>query len=175
MSHRAFVMAASGVLLLAGAVAAAPDRESSAERLAAPQLIVFHGGGMEREVRITDWWENLRILSGLEALDTTSMGELKRGLARRGVLPVDTSGRASVEVALFWHPVATELRARGLPKEQWPLEEANQRAQFFPATASAPAIWVWTTMVPAGRPFAKLAGPNAIEVLERHGVQVRVE
>lgn len=175
MSHRALVMAAAGALLLAGAAAAAPDRASAGSAVAAPDLMIFHGGALEEPIRITTWEENHRILLGLEALDTASMGELKRGLARRGLVPVDTAGRASVEVALFWHPVASKLKERGVPKEQWPVKAADQRARFFPATANQPALWVWTVNVPASRPVARLTGVESLEILTRHGVPVRAE
>ena len=175
MSHRAFVVAAAGVLLLAGAVAAAPDRASLAMALAGPDLIVFHGGAIERSVRMKDKRENMLFMHGLPQLDTATMGELNRGLAARGVLTVDTAGRPSVDVALFWHPVASKLTARGLPMEQWPIGEAEQHARFFPATARDSALWVWSVNVPGGRAAARRINAVSLAILERHGVQVRTE
>ena len=174
MSHRAFLMAVTGVLLLAGASAAAPDRASSEAALAGPDLIVFHGGALDRPVLMKDKRQNLMFMHGLRALDTAMMGELKRGLAARGALPPDTAGRPRVEVALFWHPVASKLTARGLPMEQWPVGEADQRARFLPATARDSALWVWTSGAPGEASSARRIGAASLAILERHGVQVDI-
>ena len=172
MSHRALVVAAAGVLLSFGAVAAAPDRASSTEVVAAPAQIIVHGPGLAREIRLMDFRENHRLVTGLITFDSLEDHPLARRMAARGLMPLDTAGRAMSHVALFVH-VDSALAAR--PMEEWPIDRAQQHARFYPATAEDEALWLY-----ADRSTGTVSGPRrltkaALEILARHGARVRTE
>src|SRR5688500_13069468 len=101
MSHRAFDVAVAGVLLSFGAVAAAPDRASSAEMVAAPAQIIVHGPGLARVIRLMDFRENHRLVTGLVTLESLEHHPLARKMAARGLTPLDTAGRSMSHVAMF--------------------------------------------------------------------------
>jgi hypothetical protein len=172
MSHRAFVAAAAGVLLLAGAVAAAPHRASSAEMFAAPAQIIVHGPGLARAIRLMDFRENHRLVTGLVTLESLEHHPLARKMVARGLIPLDTAGRGMTHVALF---VRVDSALARLPMEEWPIDRAQQHAWFFPATARDEALWLYVD-----RSTGTVSGPRrltktALEILERHGVPVRAE
>lgn len=167
----------SGILALVlgvGAPQAMVDSPDAVRpRRAAPQLIVVHGPALDRPVLMKDWGENLRLMSGLVALETAEKSQFVRGLMTRGVSPIDTMGRKSFEVALFWTPVATRLTARGLPMEQWPVAEADQHARYFPETARDAALWIYV-ISPAGTTGgARRFTPDALSILSRYGVPTK--
>jgi hypothetical protein len=171
MKSKRAIAAGMVILLSAGTSSAlVAPLETARPRLAAPNLIVVHGRGLDRPVLLKDWDENLRLMLGLVTLEEAEKSSVMRGLMKLGLVSIDTVRRKSFEVALFWAPVVARLRARGLPMEQWPVEEADQHARFFPSAARDSALWVWVASPLGGGVGARRLEPAALAILSRHGV-----
>ena len=164
----------SGILALVlgvGAPQAMVDPPDAVRpRLAAPQLIVVHGPALDHPVLLKDWGENARLMHGLVPFEKAETSQFVRGLMTRGVSAIDTAGRKSFEVALFWAPVATRLTARGLPMEQWPVGEADQHARFFPETGRDAALWIFVISPAGAIAHARRFTPEALSILSRNGL-----
>ena len=116
---------------------------------AAPRYILVSGPGLQRPAILGNWSENLAFVTSLLH-------------ARR-----PTSGwrenRPRYDLALFW----------GVPAKPVPTRpnEANQHGWFYPATGGRRAV---VKMRVSGEDFPRVATPETLRILARHGVPTRI-
>lgn len=116
---------------------------------AAPRYILVSGPGLQRPATLGNWTENLTFVTSLLH-------------ARR-----PTSGwqdnRLRYDLALFW----------GVPKKPVPTRsnEANQHGWFYPATGGRRAV---VKLRVSGELFPRVATPETLRILARHGVPMRL-
>ena len=93
--------------------------------VAAPDLIMFHGGTLSAPVILTDWDQNMALLNELAGKVSS-------------IKPEALQGRPSISVAMFWgyewREYVTQRKLGTLTPEQ-----GNQHATLYPATQTAPA------------------------------------
>jgi hypothetical protein len=120
----------------------------------APRYIIAHGGSLNTPKVLADWEANLRLMVESKSGDVVPAGALV--------------GRENIDLALFWGPewAAYADETNGAPP---PLDQANQTAQFYPATDDDPAVLegvfdgVWE---------ARAMPSSALSVLNDAGVPV---
>ena len=112
---------------------------------AAPNYILVSGPGLRRPVLLDDWPENLRLLISL--------------VDARKLDVVALRGRPRFDLAMFW-------AWSDLPRPTRP-RDANQHGVFYPAFGARPAIF---RVLVSGDDSPRLAPPQALRILARHGV-----
>jgi hypothetical protein len=115
---------------------------------AAPRYILVTGPGLERAVLLADWNENLDLLIGLLPAKRPASGW--------------QAHRKRYDLALFWG-----VPARPIPKNP---AEANQHGWFYPAVGGRRAV---VKLLIDGQDFPRVATPEALRILARHGVPTR--
>jgi hypothetical protein len=135
-------------VLVVVVVAAACAALAAPAYAAAPRYILVSGPGLTRPVLLADWSENLRFLESL--------------LGAREVDAFHRAGRPRYDLALFW----------GVPAKPVPTRprDASQHAWFYPAHAGRPAV---VDLVLSGVSGPRLATPQGLRILARHGVPTR--
>jgi hypothetical protein len=127
--------------------------------LAAPHIVMVHGGSLRERVVIADWTTNQRLMSGLIAQTRLPDSTLR--------------SRPFFDVALFWGTewksyTETPERLRSLHPSQ-----ANQFARLYPALGTGPALFVFRTGL-AGLPRVpqRRLSPDALDMLAQYGVKL---
>jgi hypothetical protein len=119
---------------------------------AAPDFILVSGPGMARPILLSDWGENLDLLSSLvrapraDARVVLALGE-----------------RPRLELSEFW---GWGQRPRPTRPSQ-----ANQRGWFYPAKDGNPAVF---ELMVDGTDAPRLAPGVALRILAHHGVSIRL-
>ena len=150
--HRQHVTWLALVLALGGLTTAARSA-IEARTLAAPEIIIVHGGALPEQRVLASIEENHRLLLSVN---------------RPAPFPsAPLSERPALQLALFWgwewHATAeSPERLRALRPGQ-----ANQRGTFYPATGTAPALLM------VGH-TAGVVSDSGLAILARHAVPVRL-
>lgn len=147
MGSRVVLLAVLTVALVATAPALA----------AAPRLIMVSGGALERPVLLSDAGEVVELYSSFfrgTAVDRASLGE-----------------RPSLRLGLLWDNRLWEPYVRAGRLGELRPGQANQVGRFYPAVGDKPAL----VDVPGYGRWPKLAGAQALSILERRGVPVRLD
>ena len=142
-------------------------------RISAPSLIVFHGPGLERPVLLKDWRENYFFVRSLDAPENAAGPGAEAAAQSSAAAPVLT-GRASLEVALFWGPSTARFKCSGLLMERWPVAEAEQHARFYPAAGGEAALWMFVDPTSGTATRAQRLSPAALAALQRYGVPTAI-
>ena len=153
----------AGLLLLVPPPSGEPlgGRVELSNVVAAPEIVMLHGGSLRERVVIADWSTNHRLLAGLVPQASVPESVLRN--------------RPYFDVALFWgtewksHSESPE-RLRSLQPTQ-----GNQFARLYPAHGKAPALFVFRAglagMVPRA-PYRSVS-PDARDLLAKYGVRLR--
>ena len=139
-------------LLFGGPAAGTP------ESLAAPRIIVLHGGSLERPVYLTNWQENLQLMLAIS----------EPSQPRRS--SVDTTG--AIQVAMFWHGPTWEEFARNterLPGLMQYLDKAQRGAIYLPPSSSEPLVDYHSSL---SNPGLRRISAIGLAILSRAGVQI---
>jgi hypothetical protein len=118
-------------------------------RAAAPRYILVSGPGLQRPATLGNWTENLTFLTSL----------LHAGRPTSGW----QHNRPRYDLALLW----------GVPAKPVPTRpsEASQHGWFYPATGGRRAV---VKMRVSGKDFPRVATPETLRILARHGVPTRI-
>jgi hypothetical protein len=149
-----FILAFAGI----GAVNH-PDSRDAVSR-AAPGVIVFTGGPLQKAIVLSDWNENQRLMLAT---------------ARRVALADTTlARRLKIEVSMYWgatwsHYAATPDSLALLSR----VREA-QRGAYYPASRDQAAVWVFGPMG-ATASSTRLLGAEGVAILRAHHLPVAVE
>jgi hypothetical protein len=129
--------------------------------LAAPHIVMIHGGSLRERIVIADWTTNQRLMSGLIAQTSLPDSALR--------------SRPFFDVALFWGSewktyAETPERLQDLRPSQ-----ANQFARLYPAVGKLPALLVFRAgLAGMARPSRyRRVSPDALDILAKHGVGLR--
>lgn len=116
---------------------------------AAPRYILVSGPGLQPPATLGNWMENLAFVTSL--------------LHARRPTPGWQDKRPRYDLALFW----------GVPTKPVPTRpnEANQHGWFFPAIGGRRAI---VKLRVSGEDFPRVATPETLRILARHGVLTRL-
>ena len=133
---------------------------SAPTRLAAPEVIVMHGGPLTRRVVLGDYDENHRLM-----LATTERATLSVDLLRQ---------RPRIGATMYW---GTQWRGRkDLPDSVGLVVtmDGAQAGAFYPAFHGKPAIWVFGAYgtVPAS---ARRISADGLAILAKHNIPTTVE
>lgn len=130
--------------------------DAAPAQAAAPRLVMVSGATLAKPVLLSDWGEI-----------TTLYGMLFNGSAA----PSDMrGGRPSLQLALFWDANVWERYVRNGRLGSLRPEQANQFGWFYPAVPGSPAL----VELPGVGTWPKRVSPQALAILARHGVPVRL-
>jgi hypothetical protein len=127
-----------------------------------PTLMMFYGEPLTKPVHIA-------------GADIATFGSLVHGGPPR---THDTAGRTFISVALFWGPTSNPAMNR-VPIAQLTPQMAGQHGRFYPATATQPALLIFTTLMKQAQAVPTESGlygwggpisPAAVAVLKRAGI-----
>jgi hypothetical protein len=126
-------------------------------RAAAPRLVMVSGAPLAKPVLLSDWEEIARLYGML--FNGPAASSEPRG------------GRPSLQLGLFWdagiwEPYLREGRLGSLRPEQ-----ANQFGRLYPAVPGRPAL----VELPGAGTWPKRVSPQALAILARHGVPLRLD
>lgn len=124
---------------------------------AAPRLIMVSGASLERPVLLSDWDEAAELYWSF-SFDGTAAD------------PASLEGRPSLRLGLFWDSHVWDPYVRQGRLGELRPEQANQVGRFYPAVGDEPAL----VDVPGYGQWPKIADAQALKILERHGVPVRL-
>lgn len=116
---------------------------------AAPRYILVSGPGLQCPAVLGDWSENLAFLTSLLHARRPTSGW--------------SENRPRYDLALFWGVPANPVPTRP--------NEANQHGWFYPATGGRRAV---VKMRVSGEDVPRVATPETLRILTRHGVPTRV-
>jgi hypothetical protein len=138
----------SRIAILVAAVLAAVVVAVPAQA-AAPRYILVSGPGLQRPATLGNWTENLAFVTSL----------LRAGRPASGW----RDNRPRYDLALFW----------GVPAKPVPTRpnEASQHGWFYPAIGGRRAV---VKLRVGGEDFPRLATPETLRILARHGVPTRI-
>jgi hypothetical protein len=119
---------------------------------AAPPLVLVYGPGLDRPVRLDDWWGNYSLLIGEEAADSDL---------------ADLAERPFLDVALFWGPRWVDSVQRGEPLDQIQPEQANQFGRIYPSFGGRRALIVLDLL-------SRRLPDQGVALLEQHGIQMQI-
>ena len=111
---------------------------------AAPNYILVSGPGLRRPVLLDDWHENHRLLISLVEARKVTYAALR--------------ARPRLDLAMFW-------AWKDKPRPTRP-RDTDDHGDFYPAFGSRPAAFNLFD--------ARLAPPQALRILARHGVPIRL-
>jgi hypothetical protein len=129
---------------------------ATAASAAAPRIVIFSGGPLERQIVVSDWRAIFAV--------TQSM------VAARAAAPAQVAHRPSLRVSMFWGPGWNEYLREGKDPKALRPGQSDQTGRFYPAYHDRPALmdlgWAdrWPRHVP----------PVALSLLKRFGVPVVV-
>lgn len=145
---------AATILVLMTSSASAPTQGYASEpRLAAPEIIIFHGGPLSQSIVVASWTENELLL---------------RDVPHEPAPPVRTplGRRPVIKLALFWGS-QWRVYAESPPRlAMLSLAQANQLGEYLPAVPGLRAI------IRVG----SIDGPvsdSGLAVLRRHAIPTR--
>jgi hypothetical protein len=145
----------SRVILLAGLTAALVA--ATLALAAAPRLIMVSGATIERPVLLSDADEVVDFYSSFFRGTAVDRASLEK--------------RPSLRLGLFWDNGLWEPYVRDGRLGELRPEQANQVGRFYPAVGDKPAL----VDVPGYGRWPKLADAQALGILARHGVPVRLD
>ena len=122
--------------------------ESVAERAAAPEIIIVHGGTLSKRISIARWNENHHLL--LVSKETPLGGP-----------------RPAFELALFWGSQWRSYAASPESLKSLRPEQANQSGRLFPAMGDLPA------MISVGT-LTGIVSDSGLAMLRRYEVPTRI-
>jgi hypothetical protein len=116
---------------------------------AAPRYILVSGPELQRPATLGNWTENLAFVTSLLHARRPTQGW--------------RDNRPRYDLAFFWGVPATPIPTRP--------NEANQHGWFYPATGGRRAV---VKMRVSGKDFPRVATPETLRILARHGVPTRI-
>src|SRR5262245_27729364 len=143
------------IALLATGIDGGLTHPSSSAALAAPEIIIFHGGPLKRPIVVASWAENHTLMQ-----PATPNEQLRR------VFPPPLDRRPTIELALFW---GVSWRAWATSPEQLAKLTpalADQHGKLYLAVPGAYAT------VAVGQTIGPVSD-SGLAVLRRHGIPVR--
>jgi hypothetical protein len=138
--------------------------ESSPAKMAWPQVLIWHGSGLQAPVSIAGLDQVMQFMSSIQGADTGSSQQLAR--------------RHSYEVALFWDP---SLRSCSLNPEcvaRLSPADAEHTARYYPRWGGEPAVWLepFEASPPAtlnlGNSQVRRIGDVGLRMLEERGIPI---
>jgi hypothetical protein len=124
---------------------------------AAPRLVMVSGAPLPAPVLLSDWDEI-----------ATLYGMLVNGPAVPAAL---RGGRPSLQLALFWDAGVWERYVRAGRLGSLRPEQANQFGRLYPAVPGGPVL----VELPGVGTWPRRVSPQAVAILARHGVPVRLD
>ncbi len=134
-----------------GLVGAAPAQHGVAA--AAPPYIMVSGPKLAKPVLLSDWSENLVLLTAAAASARAKPVDLR-----------SLRGRPRLDLALYWG---------------WPLDsppptkssDASAHGSFYPTYRGRPAL---IQMKVNGEDYARIASPAVLKIFAKHGIPTRL-
>jgi hypothetical protein len=148
MAQRAVTIAV--IALVAVLWGAAPARA------AAPRLVMVSGAPLAAPVLLSDW-DEIATLYGMLVSGPATPSELR-------------GRRPSLQLALFWDANLWEPYVRDGRLGSLRSGQANQFGWFYPAVPGSPAL----VELPRVGTWPRRVSPQALAILARHGVPVRL-
>ncbi len=146
-----------GALGLLSYAPSAPGRAPAiAPRLAAPQIMMFHGGPLPRPLFVASRAENLHLLASRPPHEAVPPGRRSSG------------PRPAIKLALFW---GTQWRLIAESPERLATltpEQSDERGEYLPAIAGD---WARIRVGATDGPVSD----SGLAVLRRHGVPTRAK
>ncbi len=137
-----------------GLVGAAPAQHAGdATTAAAPPYIMVTGPKLAKPVLLSDWDENLVLLTAAAASPKAKPADLR-----------SLRARPRFDLALYWGwPLASPPPAKA--------SDASAHGSFYPTYRGRPAV---IQMKINGEDYARLASPKVLKILAKHGVPTRM-
>jgi hypothetical protein len=150
MTHSAIAVALAAL----GLVGAAPAQHAGDATLAAaPPYIMVTGPRLAKPVLLSDWSENLVLLTAAAASPKAKTADLR-----------SLRGRPRLDLALYW----------GWPLDSPPptkASDASAHGSFYPAYRGRPGL---IRIKVDGEDDARIASPRVLKILAKHGVPTRL-
>lgn len=124
---------------------------------AAPRLIMISGNPLAEPILLSDTNEVVELYGSFFRSSPVGRASLQ--------------GRPSLRLGLFWDNSLWEPYVRDGRLGELRPDQANQVGRFYPAVGDEPAL----VDVPGYGQWPKLADAQALRILERHGVPVRLD
>ncbi len=134
-----------------GLVGTAPAQHATVE--AAPPYIMVSGPHLAKPVLLSNWSENLVLLTAAAASPRAKPIDLR-----------SLRGRPRLDLALYW----------GWPLDSPPptkASDASAHGSFYPTYRGRPAL---IQMKVNGEDYARIASPRVLKILAQHGVPTRL-
>lgn len=154
-------METKSAFLLLSSVAVVSFLSVRMPALAAPEIILFHGSALSKPIITTGWEHNAVLMEAVTQVTSVSEDALKN--------------RPFIDVAMFWGPDWYQYLVARKPVDVLKPEQANQHARIYPATATAPALFVFDDHGPFGQSVirtgrARAITANGLAMLKKVGV-----
>lgn len=127
---------------------------------AGPRIMMVYGHPLTKPVVFSNWGEN----EGLAVAANDDMS----------VMHAQLKGRPFFRVALFWGTEWVRYMKRHRSTAALRPNQANQFARFYPAYASAPALFAFDSIPGPYRSLIRRIRPEGLAILARHGIPVRL-
>lgn len=142
-------------VLCAGMLFTSPVTAPAAP-LAAPRIIMLHGGSLAEPIYLTNWHQNLTFMLAVDATAPISRST------------IDTAG--AIQVAMFWYGPEWEGFARDttrLPELTRHLGRAQRGALYLPPQSRTPLLDYYSGLT---NPGLRTIAPIGLAILHRAGV-----
>ena len=127
---------------------------------AAPWFLIFHGKPLQKQMVLSDWYQNQKLMLSITEVASISDRDLQE--------------RPYIEMAYFWGPEwARYLVDEGAIDKLQP-QDGNQHGRFYPAYGNAEAV-VTFDQIPGSGPSKRRIKEEGLSILAKYGIPTRVE